>query len=122
MLLLNLRGFLSHIAEVTGVIREMPARPFLVCLNKTFLPTAVENVKLEGYQVLARRDREGQWGGGVVMFVVDAYFARVTLVGISGEAGRIWAIVRSDRGPYLVCCWYRLPDPGNTMSILCLAI
>jgi hypothetical protein len=117
MLHLNLRGFVSHIAEVTAVIRDMPAKPFLVCLNETFLTKAVEEVKLEGYQVLARRDREGQWGGGVLMFVMDAYFARVTLVGISESAERIWAIVHSDRGPYLVCCWYRPPDPGNTKSI-----
>ena len=51
------------------------------------------------------------------MFVMDAYFARVTLVGISKEAERIWAIVHSDSGPYLVCCWYRPSDPGNTNSI-----
>ena len=117
MLHLNLRGFLSHIAEVTAVIRDMPAKPFLVCLNETFLTKAVEEVKLEGYQVLARRDREGQWGGGVLMFVMDAYFAKVTLVGISESAERIWAIAHSGRGPYLVCCWYRPPDPGNTKSI-----
>ena len=48
MLHLNLRGFLSHIAEVTAVIRDMPAKPFLVCLNETFLTKAVEEVKLEG--------------------------------------------------------------------------
>ena len=98
MLHLNLRGFLSHIAEVTAVIRDMPAKPFLVCLNETFLTKAVEEVKLEGYQVLARRDREGQWGGGVLMFVMDAYFARVTLVGISESAKRIWVIALRQGG------------------------
>ena len=25
--------------------------------------------------------------------------------------------MHSDRGPYLVCCWHRPPDPGNTTSI-----
>ena len=25
--------------------------------------------------------------------------------------------MHSDRGPYLICCWYRPPDPGNTKSI-----
>ena len=29
----------------------------------------------------------------------------------------MWAIVHSDRKPFLVCCWYRPPDPGNTESI-----
>ena len=26
-------------------------------------------------------------------------------------------MVHSDRGPYLVCCWYRPPSPGNIDSI-----
>ena len=60
MLHLNLRGYLSHIAEVTALIRDLPVKPFLVSLNETFLSKAVEQVKLEGYQVLARRDREGR--------------------------------------------------------------
>ena len=89
MLLLNLRAFLPHIAEVTALIREVPAKQFLVCLNETFLSKAVEIVKFEGYQILARRNREGQWGGCVLMFLMDAYFVTVTLVGISGETKRI---------------------------------
>ena len=117
MLQINLRGFLSHIAEVTALLRGMDEKPFLVALNETFLTKAIENVQLEGYQVLARRDREGQWGGGVLVFVLDQYFPRVTLVEQSASAERIWVIVHSDRGPYLVCCWYRPPQPGNVDSI-----
>ena len=102
MLHLNMRGYLSHIAEVTALIRDLPAKPFLASLNETFLSKAVEQVKLEGYQVLARRDREGRWGGGVLVFVLDEYFPRVTLVDISKKAERILVIVHSDRGPFLV--------------------
>ena len=117
MLHLNLRGYLSHIAETTALLRAMEKKPFLVCLNETFLSKAVENVELEGYQVLARRDRQGQWGGGILVFVLDEYFPRVTLVAESASAERIWAIVHSDQGPYLVCCWYRPPNPGNIETI-----
>ena len=95
----------------------MGGKPFLVCLNETFLTKAIENVELEGYQVLARRDRQGQWGGGILVFVLDEYFPRVTLVAESASAERIWAIVHSDQGPYLVCCWYRPPNPGNIETI-----
>ena len=73
MLHLNLRGYISHIAEVTALLREMRRKPFIVTLNETFLSKAIENVELEGYQVLARRDREGQWGGGILVFVLDEY-------------------------------------------------
>ena len=89
MLHLNLRGYLSHIAEVTALIRGMSAKLFLVTLNETFLTKAVEDVALEGYQVLARRDRAGQWGGGVLVFVLDEYAPRVTLVEESEHAERI---------------------------------
>ena len=61
MLFLNMRGYMSHIAETTALLRAMEEKPFLVCLNDTFLTKALENVELEGYQVLARRDRQGQW-------------------------------------------------------------
>ena len=117
MLHLNLRGYLSHIAEVTALVRGMIKKPFLVTLNETFLNKAIEHVQLEGYQVLARRDREGQWGGGILVFVLDEYAPRVTLVETSESAERIWAIVHSDRGPYLVCCWYRPPKSGDVVSI-----
>ena len=86
MLHLNMRGYVSHIAEVTALIRDLPAKPFLVSLNETFLSEAIEQVKLEGYQVLARRDRKERWGGGVFVFVLDEYFPRVTLLDVSEEA------------------------------------
>ena len=117
MLHLNLRGYLTHIVEVIALLRQLDVKPFLVTLNETFLTKAVEHVELEGYEVLARRDRKGQWGGGVLVFVLSEYAARVTLVEISDEAERVWAIVHSDQGPFLICCWYRPPAPGETASI-----
>ena len=119
MLHFHMRGYLSHIAETTALLRGMKEKPVLVTLNETFLSNAIEKVELEGYQLLARRDREGQWGGGVLVFVLDEYAPRVTLVEKSQVAERIWAIMHSDRGPYLVCCWYRPPSPGNVESIKC---
>ena len=84
MLHINLRGYVSHIAEVTALLRGIVNKPFLVTLNEMFLTKAIENVQLESYQVLVRRDREGQWGSGVLVFVN------------SETAERIWAIVHSD--------------------------
>ena len=117
MLHINLRGYVSHIAEVTAVLRGMVDKPFLVTLNETFLSKAIEHVELEGYQVLVRRDRVGQWGGGVLVFVLNEYAPRVTTVENSEAAERIWAMVHSDRGPYLICCWYKPPSPGDVETI-----
>lgn len=48
---------------------------------------------------------------------MDEYAPRVTLVENSEAAERIWAMVHSDRGPYLICCWYRPPSPGDVETI-----
>ena len=98
---------MSHIAETIALLRGMEEKPFPVSLNEKFLSKAIEHVELEGYQLLARRDRAGQWGGGVMVFVLDEYAPIVTLVEMSEAAERIWALVHSDQGPYLACCWYR---------------
>ena len=51
------------------------------------------------------------------MFVLDEYAPRVTLVETSEAAERVWAMVHSDQGPYLICCWYRPPCPGSVETI-----
>ena len=51
------------------------------------------------------------------MFVLDEYAPRVTLVETSDAAERVWAMVHSDQGPYLICCWYRPLCPGNVETI-----
>ena len=48
---------------------------------------------------------------------LDAYATRVMLIEIRTAAERICAMVHSDRGPYLICCWYRPPSPGNVETI-----
>ena len=52
-----------------------------------------------------------------MVFVLDEYSSRVTLVETSDVAERILAFVHSDRGPYLVCCWHRPQSPGNVDTI-----
>ena len=74
MLHFNLHGYISDIAEVTALLREIRRKPFIFTLNEIFLSKAIDNVEFEGYQVLARRNREGQWLGGVLVFVMDEYF------------------------------------------------
>ena len=58
-------------SKISLTLKGINENPFLVGLHETFLTKAIENVHLENYQVLARRDREGQWGGGVLVFVLD---------------------------------------------------
>ena len=110
----NVRGFTTHCAELTAFLRLLPRKPFLVCLNETFLNRATQEVKLEHYIVVARRDREnGRHGGGVLVFADSAHATKVTLLATSDTAERVWLRLHTDVGPYLVCAWYRPPDAGT---------
>ena len=64
----------------------MNVKPFRVGLHETFLTKAMENLQVESYQVLARRDREKQSGRGVLVFVLEHLFLTVTLVEQSASA------------------------------------
>ena len=47
----------------------MTEKPDLVCINETFLYRAVEAIALEGYSLVARRDRnDGRKCGGIAAF------------------------------------------------------
>ena len=53
----NIRGWISHAAELAARIRQMQERPDLICVNETFLDRTVEHIILEGYTLIARLDR-----------------------------------------------------------------
>jgi hypothetical protein len=119
----NIRGFVSHSAELAAHIRLMKAAPSIVCINETFLDKLVENVELEGYAVIGRRDRDdGRKCGGVMVFARTEIANNVTLLEKSGQSERVWAIIHTDRGPYLLCAWYRPPEPSEIEKIETLEV
>ena len=72
----NIRGFLSHRAELEGQIRLLTTGPAMICLNETFLDEGVrdDQVWLGGYTLASRRDRQdGRGGGGILCFVADRF-------------------------------------------------
>ena len=103
---------------MTAVIRACKQPPALVCLNETFLDPSTEDVELEGYQLIARRDRDdGRKCGGVAVFARADAARAVTLVEKSKTNERVWLVIHSDTGPYLLGVWYRPPQPGEVESI-----
>ena len=114
ILFCNIRGLQSHIAELVAVLRVSKIQPSIVCLNETFLDSSIEDVPLEGYSEVARRDRaDGRKGGGVIVYALDSIASRVTMVEKSDLSERVWLVIHSDIGPYLLGVWYRPPDPGE---------
>ena len=115
---LNIQGYASHAAELTAYIRLRRTPPAIVCLNETFLDKSTSTVTLCGYELVARRDRRGgRKGGGVAIFARVDISNSVTLLLGSADAERLWLILHTDQGPYLLCTWYRPPEPGEVQTI-----
>ena len=114
----NIRGWASHSAELTSTIRLLERKPLLVCLNETLLDKPTQELSLEGYALVGRRDRrDGRSGGVVAIFVSSQYESSVAFVKECEDSGGLWCIVHSDHGPVAICAWYRPPAPGELTSI-----
>ena len=116
----NIRGFLSHRAELEGQIRLLTTGPAMICLNETFLDEGVrdDQVWLGGYTLASRRDRQdGRGGGGILCFVADRFAQHIVFREHSEVHERSWHIIHSDIGPILCGVWYRPPCSGEIDSI-----
>ena len=114
----NIRGLLSHVAELTARLRLMEVKPVLLCINETFLDPSVEEVDVEGYTIVARRDRcNGQKCGGVAVYALASRANHVTFLERSADSERVWVLLHTHTGPLLACTWYRPPCPGEVDSI-----
>ena len=90
ILFYNVQGFLSHVAELSAVIRVSKTMPTSVCLNETLLDDSVDEVVLERYSIVPRRDRyDGRKGGGVAVYALDSVSSRVTMVEQSVSSERV---------------------------------
>ena len=112
MLLLNIRGFLSHKAELDGTLALLH-QPLLVGLTETWLDASVGEPSLSGYSRVSRLDRrDGRIGGGLLMFARQDVACWISHVADSSTHERSWHILYTDVGPLLIALWYRPPDSG----------
>ena len=101
---INIRGFLCKSAELAAYIRILDVLPDILCINETFLDKSVEKVELEGFQIVGRRDRGGgKKCGGIIVFARIEIASHVTLLEESTRAERMWLLMHSNIGPYLLC-------------------
>ncbi len=113
----NVRGFLSHVAELVEVLRVL-GFPGLVGLSETFLDESIEHVTIPEYELISRRDRDS-FGGGIALFAHKSVAPHVVHVANSESHELSWHIFHSDQGPVCVCLWYRPPNRGEVASIEC---
>ena len=118
----NIRGWLSNNAQLAAQLQLRQAHPQLILMNETKLNKSVAHPQLEGYEVVARKDNEDkQHGGGVLVYAIKAIASRVTYMGTSDSAERVWVTLHTGQGPYLIGCWYRAPSRSDDISIQSLA-
>ena len=120
ILLCNIRGPRTNSVELSASIRDMRKSPSIICLNETFLDKSIVHPTLEGYALVARRDRASRKGGGVAVFAKSDICESVCLLKVSDCAERVWLAVHSSSGPILLCCFYRPPQRGEISSIMSL--
>ena len=110
----NIRGFVSHRAELEARLCLMEMQPTFICLNETWLDPSIEEIVLSGYDCVSRLDRrDGRIGGGVAVFALRAHALFVSLSRHSDVDERTWLLLHSDVGPVSLCCWYRPPCAGE---------
>ena len=119
---INIRGFISHHAELTAILETLNF-PTFVCLNETFLPgeKIVKSIQLPGYQLISRRDRPDNSGwGGIALFARTGYDSCIVHIGNSDIAERSWHTLHTDLGPVCFGLWYRPPHHAEVDTIISL--
>ena len=102
----NIRGWVSHNAELVATIKIMDRIPDLVCVNGTLLNQAVGDISLQGYTLIARSDRsDGRTRGGIAAFAREKIAERVSMIMESDAAERFWLMVHAEQEPHLIGVW-----------------
>ena len=96
----------------------MEVRPSIICLTETLLFVSIGSVILPGYCFIVRKVRDdGRLGGGVVVFALASITNHVAPIFISFVAERVWCVINSEVGSFLICVWYRPLARGEMLSI-----
>ena len=116
----NLRGFITHSAELQGHVELNVPKPHLLAINETHLTRAVKDASFGGYTLVSRLDRrDGRKQGGIALFALPRIAACITLLehASNEDHERSWHALHGDLGPVLLCIWYRAPCRGEIESI-----
>ena len=65
-------------------------------------------MEVEGYELIARWDRTYE-KGGVCVYASCKISQNFTFSDKSNDAERIWCMIHTERGPFLLGAWYRPP-------------
>ena len=121
LLHLNIRGFISHRAELEAHL-AMHCYPTFVGITETLLDQSAVSIQLSGYTLISRLDRRtSRRGGGIAFFARNDSSNFVVHMGDSDLFERSWHILHCNHGPLLIGLWYQPPAYGEIASIKSLS-
>ncbi len=109
----NVRKLLRRKAELEA--RLSNANVDIIMLQETWLADDVEEVRLDGFYLVGRLDRSSgpKIGyGGVAVYAKNS-LTNIALLAYSEGAERMWCILHTNVGAFLLGNWYRAPDAGD---------
>ena len=97
--------------KMDAIKAEMLLEYDIICLTETNLPTArVNDLNLNGFHPIHRKDRVGKTGGGVGMFIANHLGAtRIYDYEIPGLEA-LWMKIKAGNNLFLMCVCYRAPN------------
>jgi len=106
---INIRCLLSKFGELQYHLNRM--QPHILFIQESWLAKSVEEVDLEGYDCISRKDRfEIENRGGVIAYARND-LGNIVFLANSIKAERSWHLLHTDIGDVILCNWYR---PGNS--------
>ena len=105
----NIRSLNDH--KMDAIRAELLLDYDIICLTETNLPTAkVNDLNLEGFNPIIRKDRQGRSGGGVAVYVAD-HIGAIRLIEYEiPDLEAMWIKVKAGNNVLLLCTCYRPPN------------
>ena len=102
--------------------RLLNANVDILLLQETWLTDSEEEVRINGFYLVGRLDRTSgpKAGFGGVAIYAHTSLSNIALQLKSQDSERIWCILHTNIGAFLVGNWYRAPDTGDA-SVLSLS-
>ena len=111
----------KHLAELSFQLQLH--RPHVVLIQETWLDKSTEDVEIEGYTLVSRRDRhDGSNRGGIITYQRDDFNGLVHISNSTSDE-RSWHFLRLGVDTILFANWYRpgasSHDNDNWSSVFC---
>ena len=113
---LNVQCLLARLPHSSALLALYA--PSFVFIQETWLNRDCENIYLQGYDVIARRDRSESENRGRIITLCKSWLSSSVAHWFTSEkAERMWHVLMHHIGIVALCNWYRPPGSGDINSI-----